>query len=152
MVTALALKTKARSKKYKKARYAIENVSMKDLSNKIREFKFFSKVPYVKRIPKHEPTSSYFHLFVCLGECMMICGENNQHVHDGYEGEMASSSDVNDTNEDKSKNSIVHEPFNKPSSENIYMEVSKSECNTVNENLLQNNSSDIPTNVITELK
>ena len=38
LVTDLALKTKARSKKYKKARYAIVNVSMKDLSNKIKEF------------------------------------------------------------------------------------------------------------------
>ena len=38
LVTALALKTKARSKKYKKARYAIGNVSMKDLSKKIKEF------------------------------------------------------------------------------------------------------------------
>ena len=35
LVTALDLKTKARSTKYKKARYAIGNVSMKDLSNKI---------------------------------------------------------------------------------------------------------------------
>ena len=38
LVTALALNTKARSKKYKKAKYAIGNVSMKDLSNKIKEF------------------------------------------------------------------------------------------------------------------
>ena len=38
LVTALALKTKARSTKYKKSRYAIGNVSMKDLSNKIKEF------------------------------------------------------------------------------------------------------------------
>ena len=36
LVTALDLKTKERSKKYKKARYAIGNISMKDLSNKIR--------------------------------------------------------------------------------------------------------------------
>ena len=36
LVTALALKTKERSKIYKKARYAIGNVSMKDLSNKIK--------------------------------------------------------------------------------------------------------------------
>ena len=36
LVTALDLKTKARSTKYKKARYAIGNVSMKDLSNKIK--------------------------------------------------------------------------------------------------------------------
>ena len=32
------------------------------------------------------------------------------------------------------------------------MDVSESECNIVNENLSQNNSSDVPTNVITELK
>ena len=65
---------------------------------------------------------------------------------------MALSSNVNDTDEDESKNSIVHEPFHKPSSENIYMEVSESECNIVNENLSQNDSSDVPTNVIMELK
>ena len=83
LVTALALKTKARSKKYKKARYAIGNVSMKDLSKKIKGYEKIVKVPYLKRTPKHEPTSSYFHLVVCLGECMMRCGENNHHVHDG---------------------------------------------------------------------
>ena len=43
LVTALALKTKARSTRYKKARYAIGNVSMKDLSNKIKEFKKLSR-------------------------------------------------------------------------------------------------------------
>ena len=32
---------------------------------------------------------------------MMICGENNHHVHDGYEEEMAPSLDVNDTDKDK---------------------------------------------------
>ena len=32
------------------------------------------------------------------------------------------------------------------------MDVSKSECNIVNETLSQNNSSDVPTNFITELK
>ena len=46
----------------------------------------------------------------------------------------------------------MHESFHKPSPENIYMDVSKSECNIVNETLSQNNSSDVLTNVITELK
>ena len=69
---------------------------MKNLSNKIKEFENIVKVPYLKRIPKHEPTSSYFHLLVCLGECMMRCGENNHHVHNGYEEEMAPPSDVGD--------------------------------------------------------
>ena len=32
------------------------------------------------------------------------------------------------------------------------MDVSESECNIVNETLSQNDSSDVPTNVITELK
>ena len=43
LAIALALKTKARSKKYKKARYAIGNVSMKDLSNIIKEFEKLSR-------------------------------------------------------------------------------------------------------------
>ena len=55
----------------------------------------------MKRIPKHEPTLSYSHIVVCIGECMMRCGENNQHVHDDYEEEMDPSSDVNDTDEDE---------------------------------------------------
>ena len=58
---------------------------------------------------------------------MMISGEKNHHVHDGYGKEMAPSSDVNDTDEDESKNSIVHEPFDEPSLENLIMDVSKSE-------------------------
>ena len=62
VVTALALKTKARLTKYKKARYDIRNVSMMDLSNKIKEFEIFVKVPHLKRTPKHEPTLSYSHL------------------------------------------------------------------------------------------
>ena len=64
---------------------------------------------------------------------------------------MAPSSDVNDTDEDESKNSIVQEPFDEPSSENLIMDVNESECNIINETSSQSNSSDIPTNVITEL-
>ena len=83
---------------------------------------------------------------------MMRCGENNHHVHDGYEEEMAPSLDVNDTDKDESNNSIVHKPFHRPSSENLSMNVSESEYNIVNENLSQNDSSDVPTNIIKELK
>ena len=46
---------------------------------------------------------------------MMRCGEKNHHVHDGYEKEMAPSSDVYDTDEDKSNNYIMHDPFDEPS-------------------------------------
>ena len=83
---------------------------------------------------------------------MMRFGENTHHVHAGYEEEMAPSLDVNDTDEEESNNSIVHKPFHKPSSENIYVNVSESECNISNETLSQNNSSEVSNNVITELK
>ena len=99
---------------------------MKDLSNKIKKFEKFVKVPHLKRTPKHEPTLSYFHLVECLQKCMMRSGEKNHHVHDGYVKEMAPSSDVNDTDEDKdeneSNNSIVHNLFDKPSAENVILD------------------------------
>ena len=38
-ITSLFIRAKARPKKYKKSRYPIENVSKKDLSKIIREFK-----------------------------------------------------------------------------------------------------------------
>ena len=110
---------------------------MKDLSNKIKKFGRIVKVPHLKSKPKHEPTLSYFHLVECLGKCIMRCVGKNHHMHDGYGKEMAPSSDVNDTDEDKykdeSNNSIVHNLFDKPSSENIIMEKSESECNIFNE-------------------
>ena len=56
---------------------------------------------------------------------MMRCGENNHHVRNGYEKEMAPSLDVNDTKEDKdedeSNNFIAHDRFDEPSSENLVM-------------------------------
>ena len=51
LVTALALKTKARSTKYKMARYDIRNVSMKDLVNKIIEFENLLRYLISKRNP-----------------------------------------------------------------------------------------------------
>ena len=82
---------------------------------------------------------------------MMRCGNNNHHVHDGYEKERAPLLDVNDTDEDESNNSIAHEPFDGPSSENLIMDVSESECKIVNETSSQSDSSDVPTKVIREL-
>ena len=73
-------------------------------------------------------------------------------MHNGYEEEMAPSSDVNDTDEEESNNSIMHEHFHKPSLENLSMDVSESERSIVNETVSHNDSSDAPTNVSTELK
>ena len=148
MVTALALKTKVRSQKYKKARYAIVNFRMKNISNIIKEFEKISKVPYGKMFPKHETTSSHYHLVRCIAECMMRSDEHNQHVHGSYAEETALSSNVNVTDQDESKEIIVHETL----LENQSMDVSESECNIVHETLSQNNLSDVPINVITELK
>ena len=51
MVTTLTLRTIG-STKYKKAKYAIRNVSEKDISKIIREFEKFEKLPYEKKRPK----------------------------------------------------------------------------------------------------
>ena len=100
LVTALAFKTKVRSQKYKKARYAIGNVSEKEFSKIVKEFEKIGKVPYVKRIPKHDPTSSYFYLVRCIAECMMRSDEHNCHVHGIYAEDTDPSSNVNVTDKD----------------------------------------------------
>ena len=56
LIASLGFKTKARSKKYKTARYTIGNVSEKDLSKIIKEFEKIEKLTYEKKRPKHEPT------------------------------------------------------------------------------------------------
>ena len=60
----------------------------------------------------------------------------------------APSLNVNVTDEEKSKEIIVHETL----SENNSKDVSKSKRNIVNETLPQKNSADVPKNTITELK
>ena len=71
LATTLGFKTKVRLQKYKKASYAIGNVSEKEFSKIIKEFEKIGKVPYVKRILKNEPTPSYYHIVRCISECMM---------------------------------------------------------------------------------
>ena len=95
---------------------------MKDLSNIIKDFEKMVKVPYVKRIPKHEPTSSYYHLVRCIAKCMMISDELNRHVHVSYAEETAPSLNINVTDEDESKEIIVHKTLPK----NQSMDVSES--------------------------
>ena len=79
---------------------------------------------------------------------MMRSDEHNRHVHGSYAEETSPPSNVNVTDEDESKESIVHDIL----SENRSKEVGTSECNIVHETLLQNNSADVPDNFITELK
>ena len=60
----MSFNVKVQPKKYKKARYAIRNVSKNDLSKIIREFEKFEKLASEKNSPKHEPTDSYFYLAI----------------------------------------------------------------------------------------
>ena len=62
LITSLCFKATARLKQYKKSRYAIGNVSKKNLYKIIKEFEKIDKLPYEKKRPKHEPTDSYFHI------------------------------------------------------------------------------------------
>ena len=65
-----------------------------------------------------------------------------------YIGKTATSLNFNVTDEDESKEIIVHKTLSKNKSK----DVSESECNIIHENLLQNNSTDVPDNAIVELK
>ena len=109
LVKDLALKIKARLKKYKKAKYAIRNVSWKDISKIIKEFEKFEKLPYEKKRPKHEPTESYFHLAREIAKCMVRSDKLNWYNHGSYKEMNAQSSNVIVTNESESKRSIVNE-------------------------------------------
>ena len=74
---------------------------MKEISNIIKEFEKIAKVPYVKRIPKYDPTSSYYHLVGCIADCMMRFDEYNRHLHGSYAEDTVPSSNVNDTYKDE---------------------------------------------------
>ena len=59
LITSMGIKTIIRSMKTKKARFAINEVSIKDLSNIMKEFKDFPYEGYVKKRYKHMSTESY---------------------------------------------------------------------------------------------
>ena len=81
LITSMSLKAKTSPKKYKKERYAIRNVSKKDLSNIIREFEKLAYESYEKKRPKHEPTDSYFYQSRQLAKCMMRYDVLNSHIY-----------------------------------------------------------------------
>ena len=115
--------------KYKKARYDIRNVSKKDLSNIIKGFEKFGKLPYEKKRPKYDPTDSYFYPEIQLAKCMMISNNLNWHNHSGYTEMTDPSLNINATGEDESKPIIVHKTL----SENCSTDVSKLKHTIVNE-------------------
>ena len=70
-MTYLGLKINVRSNKNKKSRYAITNVSEKDISKIIKDFEKFTYRGYVRKSPNHEPAESYFYLAKQISKCMM---------------------------------------------------------------------------------
>ena len=101
MINYLGFKTKARSQKYKKSRYAIGNISKKDFSKIIKEFDKFDKLTYEKKSHKHEPTDSYFHIARQIVKCMMRSNNIIWKDHGGYTENTAPSLNVNATDEDE---------------------------------------------------
>ena len=71
LITSLGLKAKSRSKKYKKSRYSIGNVSMKELLKIIRDFERLTYESYERSITKHDPNNSYFYFARQIVKCMM---------------------------------------------------------------------------------
>ena len=100
LVTSLGFNTKVRSQKYTKARYAIGNVSEKDLSKIIKKLGKIEKLPYEKKRPEHEPTDIYFHLARHFAKCMMRSNNLNWYNHGGYTEMTTPYSNVNVTDKD----------------------------------------------------
>ena len=81
LITSLGHTEKARPRKYNKARYAIGNISKKDISEIIREFDKLPHKSYNSRRPKNEPTDSYFYLSRKLAKCMVRADSPNSHIY-----------------------------------------------------------------------
>ena len=119
LITSLGFRVKVRPHKYKKAKYAIGNVSKKEISNIIREFEKFEKLPYEKKRPKYDPNDIYFHIARQLAKFMMRVDAINWHGYGGYMEMTALSSNVCSLDKDESKRSIVNENL----SQNYYADV-----------------------------
>ena len=100
LITSLGFKGKVRPQKCKKARYAIGNVSKKYFSKIIREFEKFDKLPYEKKMPKHDSTDSYFYLARQLAKCMIRSDTINWHNYGGHTEVNAPSLNIYSTDED----------------------------------------------------
>ena len=70
LINYLGLKTIRRPKKNKKARYAITNVSLKDIYRIIKEFEKLPYEGYIRKRSKHVLTNNYFYLTGQLAKCM----------------------------------------------------------------------------------
>ena len=67
--------------KYEKIRYAIRNVSKKDLSKINWEFEKLPYNIYERKRHKHDPTDNCFDLEIQLVECMMRVDALNSNIY-----------------------------------------------------------------------
>ena len=81
MITSLGLEAKSGTKKLKKARYAIINISKKYLSRIIKDCKKLPYKSYERSRPKHKLTESYFYLSIHILKCMMRDDSLSLHVY-----------------------------------------------------------------------
>ena len=81
LINSFGINYKEGPKKYKKARYAIVNLIMKDISKIIQEFEKFTYKSSENMRPKHDPTGSYFYLSEQIAKCMMRADALNLHVY-----------------------------------------------------------------------
>ena len=148
MITSLGFKAKVRPQKCKNTRYAIRNVSKKDLSKIIREFEKFEKLIYEKNRPKHERTDSYFYLARQVVKCMMRSDTLNWHNYGGYTEMTYLSLNVYSTDEDESKRIIVHKNL----LQNCSAGESELKIIIVHKTLLHNYSADVDKICSTEIE
>ena len=94
-----------------KTRYAIGNVSKKDLSKIIREFEKLPYESYERKRPKHEPTDSYFYPSRQLVKCMIRDYAFNLHVYPVRTKINAPYSHVFPLDESELKQFLVNEPL-----------------------------------------
>ena len=71
MITSLGLKSIRRSKIVKKSKFSITEVSLKDLSKTVEEFKGVTYDGYTRKRYKHMATDSYLYLAIHLEKFMM---------------------------------------------------------------------------------
>ena len=128
----LGIKTIISLKKKKKSRYAITNVSKKDISKIIKEFENLPYKGYVQKSSKHVPTDSYFYLAMHISKCMM---RFNSHVGP-VRTQMTSKQKMN--NSEMSAKNILNDAIstqNIPNSHVFSMNVSKSKGINASESL-----------------
>ena len=80
LITSMGINTNIISKKCRKSRYDITNVSIKYLSKIIKKFEKLPYNGYVRKRTKKEPTNSYFYIAIHIAKSMMRTDTLNSHI------------------------------------------------------------------------